>query len=379
MLMTKVRVRAQSNIHNLTRSFPTHLASDYTTSDTIPADLHVNDESRRIYPLCGLETPLTDPLSLTVRLPSSFLSTHRRARAQSQAVPPRIPHVQISAPRTPARRTLATTSLNITTPPSRPLDIQQFKLKGSFTEPPKPRRRPAFGAQVCPPSRMKIQLTQPLHQPNTDLFDPVPNESAYAPYPQFLTSPTRPVGLPLLINDPFIVGPTLSTITESVQQHYQPRPLTLPRFPLPPNVPSCTVCGRSSGPLAILKPCSHPLCSACLTSALNIVGEKDMACAVCQIGVEDFQLQGASSTPPSLTKASTREAMRPSAESSPKRSSGGMLLPSAFDPAESPFGYFDEARTSLTPVPGLGHHQGSINRGENVVLRIDNVPWVRFF
>jgi hypothetical protein len=42
--------------------------------------------------------------------------------------------------------------------------------------------------------------------------------------------------------------------------------------------------------LAILQPCGHPLCSTRLTSALNIVGEKDMGCAVCKQGVADFRL-----------------------------------------------------------------------------------------
>ena len=53
----------------------------------------------------------------------------------------------------------------------------------------------------------------------------------------------------------------------------------------------CSVCLASKPmSLAILQPCGHPLCSICLTSALNIVGEKDMECAVCQRGVADFRL-----------------------------------------------------------------------------------------
>lgn len=53
----------------------------------------------------------------------------------------------------------------------------------------------------------------------------------------------------------------------------------------------CSVClAVRPSTLAVLQPCGHPLCSACLTSALNIVGEKDMECAVCNQGVLDFRL-----------------------------------------------------------------------------------------
>ena len=59
----------------------------------------------------------------------------------------------------------------------------------------------------------------------------------------------------------------------------------------PSSASDCSVCLVKSAPsLAILKPCGHPLCSACLTSALNIVGEKDMECAVCRQSVQDFKL-----------------------------------------------------------------------------------------
>ncbi|RDB30252.1 hypothetical protein Hypma_007304 [Hypsizygus marmoreus] len=53
----------------------------------------------------------------------------------------------------------------------------------------------------------------------------------------------------------------------------------------------CSVClAPHPRTLAVLVPCGHPLCSACLTSALNIVGEKDMECAVCRGKVADFKL-----------------------------------------------------------------------------------------
>ncbi|KXN84490.1 NADP-specific glutamate dehydrogenase [Leucoagaricus sp. SymC.cos] len=50
--------------------------------------------------------------------------------------------------------------------------------------------------------------------------------------------------------------------------------------PEPASASDCSVClSQNASSLAILKPCGHPLCSTCLTSALNIVGEKDMECA----------------------------------------------------------------------------------------------------
>ncbi|KAF9003258.1 hypothetical protein BDQ17DRAFT_1355829 [Cyathus striatus] len=58
-----------------------------------------------------------------------------------------------------------------------------------------------------------------------------------------------------------------------------------------PSPDDCSVClAPSPSTLAVLKPCEHPLCSGCLTSALNIVGEKDMECAVCKTPVADFKL-----------------------------------------------------------------------------------------
>ena len=100
-------------------------------------------------------------------------------------------------------------------------------------------------------------------------------------------------------NDPY-QNPVLSTITETEPCHF-PSNLQYqshmhfhsvpPQNPPKIDISSCSVCGRSSGALAILEPCMHPLCSACLTSALNIVGEKDMECTVCKVAVADFPLK----------------------------------------------------------------------------------------
>ncbi|KAJ7207128.1 hypothetical protein GGX14DRAFT_636383 [Mycena pura] len=91
----------------------------------------------------------------------------------------------------------------------------------------------------------------------------------------------------------------------------------------------CSSCAVASKQLAMLSPCSHTLCPACLTSALNIVDQLSMHCVVCRATVSTFGLVHA---PPS-----------PALDES-------FLLP--FSPPASPSA--DE---------------------DPVVLRIDNVPW----
>ncbi|KAJ7512036.1 hypothetical protein B0H11DRAFT_472037 [Mycena galericulata] len=91
----------------------------------------------------------------------------------------------------------------------------------------------------------------------------------------------------------------------------------------------CSSCAVASKQLALLNPCTHALCPACLTSALNIVDQLSMHCVVCRATVDTFGLVRA---PPSPTLDES------------------FLLP--FSPPSSPSS--DE---------------------DPVVLRIDNVPW----
>jgi hypothetical protein len=137
----------------------------------------------------------------------------------------------------------------------------------------------------------------------------------------------------------------------------------------------CGVCDASAARIAVLAPCAHPLCSACLTSALNIVGEKDMRCAVCSAPVDDFRLH---TFGPALSDA--RPALVTSTPPAPKRTG---LLPSAFDgkqaspefsvPVPAAFGgLFDQVQDVSSPPRRVP----SIIPNENIVLRIDNVPWV---
>ncbi|KAF8804517.1 hypothetical protein BYT27DRAFT_7225225 [Phlegmacium glaucopus] len=193
------------------------------------------------------------------------------------------------------------------------------------------------------------------------------------------------------------------------------RPLTpvmLSEQSAPPS--DCSVClAPRPSTLAILQPCKHPLCSGCLTSALNIVGEKDMQCAVCKQSVADFKLVigstkgdigGASRADAEQTRI---EAIKPSHN---EKTGSDMAGKSFMDPLlsvspgssttydhenssrsvgdlDSAFEFgldFGELRASTPKIehqmqdtcPSAMTGQREIVKGENyVVLRIDNVPW----
>ncbi|KAI0088830.1 hypothetical protein BDY19DRAFT_149916 [Irpex rosettiformis] len=290
-------------------------------------------------------------------LPAPFLSTQRRARAFTQALPqaPNMSLGPISSPvqmSTPARAprvqsfTLSPEFLN--TPPPNPALLNKFRLRGTMTDPAQTRRRPAF-EQV------------------SELCDI--DEDEYMPYIEDLSSPTasriQSQTLPLHFQDPF----DMSDVSEMYQEmHSLP---VLPTFEPPhapsrqsaPSSPACSVCGSSSGSLAVLDPCTHPLCSGCLTSALNIVGEKDMECAVCKAKVNDFKLEKLCLPSEVPARASSQNG-------------GGTFFS---EPLESGFqDFIDRAQGSSTPVMEVkgGRQQGNSARsGERAVLRIDNVPW----
>lgn len=107
-------------------------------------------------------------------------------------------------------------------------------------------------------------------------------------------------GMPQTYHSPALV-PVPHTST-SMPASITPRPIqprTLSDTSTRPEAPDehvaiptdCSVCfAVRPASLAVLHPCGHPLCSGCLTSALNIVGEKDMECAICKKGVADFRL-----------------------------------------------------------------------------------------
>ena len=188
----------------------------------------------------------------------------------------------------------------------------------------------------------------------TNLFDI--DENSYVPYPASF-SHAEPLALPLSLNDPFD-HPDISfeyPHGTNTPGFHDLEPLTSERC--------CSVCGNLGPSLAELEPCAHSLCSACLTSALNIVGEKDMECAVCKTGVANFHLRNTGSK---NNSGQTSGAPR------------GSLTPGAFDNFNkenlvNDFHFFD-LQGSSTPNRSERHHL--LREGELPVLRIDNVPWV---
>jgi Zinc finger, C3HC4 type (RING finger) len=178
------------------------------------------------------------------------------------------------------------------------------------------------------------------------------------PYPSSF-SRAEPLALPLSLNDPFdhpnIPFETLD-YPHDTQVSRNPESLA--------SELCCSVCSSLGPSLAELEPCAHLLCSACLTSALNIVGEKDMECAVCKIGVANFNLRNTGSKGSSLPITGAPR---------------GCLTSGALDGFNkenfaNDFHLFD-LQGSSTPSRSDCHI--TLRDGELPVLRIDNVPWVR--
>lgn len=238
---------------------------------------------------------------------------------------------------------------NLYTPPAKKSN-SSYLAKGSFTDPVKPRRRP---------------------QPPTELFDIsedfVAGLEGDISYPDSFFG--QEMGLGLGLRDPFEptypYGRPLGRIEESdgaagmweipypdSESPYS-LPAPLPALALPTSASpeetngGCSVCGRLTGSRAILKPCEHPLCSACLTSALNIVGEKDMECSVCRGRVGDFVL--VSGDTPSPASEGEREAKEERKE------------------------FFDNVQARSSPPPPTRSNKPK--QGSSTILRIDNVPW----
>ncbi|KAN0111786.1 hypothetical protein V8E52_008166 [Russula decolorans] len=261
--------------------------------------------------------------------PPILMQGRSRSRSQTNQVPFISPQ---QPPHTPARRTLA--SLN--TPSPRASNVNLLKIKGSLTDPAPTRRRRTLG--------------------QTNLFDI--DENSYVPYPTSF-SHAEPLALPLSLNDPF-EHPDVSfehldySHGTNISGYHDPEPFA-------PEL-CCSVCGNLGPSLAELEPCTHLLCSACLTSALNIVGEKDMECAVCKTGVANFHLRN---TAPKGSSVPSGGAPR------------GCLMPGAFDGSNkenlvNDFHFFDMQGSS---TPNRSERNHPLREGELPVLRIDNVPW----
>lgn len=288
-----------------------------------------------------------------VLLPAPLLTGHRRSRTQSNISLACAATQQVQ---TPARRTLGV----LNTPPPKPSNSNELKVNGSYTAPALlHRRRPSFG------------------QISAELFDI--DENAPEPYPQSFPTASQS----LILQDPFNACP-LSTIPESIPQDF------CPAYPdmhinaiTKPTISSCLVCGRSGGRLVVIEPCKHPHCNACFTSALNIVGEKDMECAVCKASVLNFAFHTVpcceTDPSPSITLQSNQmpsffDSVAPPLQ---QRSSRGdypfSLNVSNSKPLPSLMSAMSLYSTSRNPSPtGV---PTPTQRNENIVLRIDNVPW----
>ncbi|KAJ3558259.1 hypothetical protein NM688_g1028 [Phlebia brevispora] len=291
-------------------------------------------------------------------LPAPFLSGQRRTRAFTHSQPQvTSPLQQITNPTqlsTPARpsqsQSFVFSPQVMNTPPPNPIIFNKYRLRGTVTDPAHTRRRPAFGqtSDLC-----DIDEDEFVSYPPT--FSPL--------VPTQLHSQT----LPLTLHDPFDISgmsedmyyDAQSTSMFADEEMPQPSPAAL----------SCSVCGTSSGSIAVLEPCTHPLCSACLTSALNIVGEKDMECAVCKAKVNDFKIH----KPGDMVDQSQQQDAEPAIPTQTVQNAYTQSFGLLSNNIDSGFqDFIDRAQGASTPVgSGRSSHKGD----ERSVLRIDNVPW----
>ena len=104
-----------------------------------------------------------------------------------------------------------------------------------------------------------------------------------------------------------------------------------------------------------------------------------MECCVCKRGVEDFRLVGkGTATENDLEGGEKEEGEGEKADGVGKGKevegedeTNGLL--------QSSFEFFDDVRAKSSPPPHVKLGPGAGELAEDVVLRIDNVPWVRFF
>lgn len=288
-----------------------------------------------------------------VLLPAPLLAGHRRSRTQSNISPACETTHQVQ---TPARRTLGV----LNTPPPKSTNSNELKVKGSYTAPALlRRRRPSFG------------------QISAELFDI--DENAPEPYPQSFSTASQS----LILQDPFDAC-LLSTIPESLPQDFCPAyPDMQINATTKPTFSSCLVCGRPGGRLVVIEPCKHPHCNACFTSALNIVGEKDMECAVCKTSVLNFAFHTVSCRETDALSSINLQSNQTTAfldnATSPlqQRSSRGdySFSPSVSNPKPLPslmsaMSFYSSSH-DISPI-GFSPLTQKV---ENIVLRIDNVPW----
>lgn len=237
----------------------------------------------------------------------------------------------------------------------------------------------------------------------TPAYVPIPPVAAPAGPAAFISMPPAPglaagfsLAHPHSVNTNFVVPARQDNINHTKKSSISSKNTASPSLAMAEDPPKsgCSVC-LSPNPrtLAILVPCKHPLCSGCLTSALNIVGEKDMECAVCKRSVEDFKLQSTPFADSKDMNPTTRaSATRFREPNTPRRTSDESAITgnSSLEPLFSSPGFsngqvdldlddvFEPEEIRASTPKHVQHDELTRKKtGDNVVLRIDNVPWVR--
>ncbi|KAH7105196.1 hypothetical protein BKA62DRAFT_691982 [Auriculariales sp. MPI-PUGE-AT-0066] len=125
---------------------------------------------------------------------------------------------------------------------------------------------------------------------------------------------------------------------------------------------ACSVCDTSASPtsrgeLTMLEPCKHLVCRACMTHALNIVGDKAFVCMSCEAPIANFSLISGNSSErsPFNTTAATADHVM----ALPPQSHGTGLA--SFILASNRNASLNAAAPNTSAEPS--------------VLRIDNCPW----
>lgn len=194
---------------------------------------------------------------------------------------------------------------------------------------------------------------------------------------------TTPVGPSGTSDSPF--PPSLfsaaSIDVPSPTSAYQPVLIpSAPNATVPDFKSSCTVCDKQpseSFRMIVLSPCSHILCSSCFTGTLNIVGEKNMTCMECNSPVQSFHF--ALSLEKNGDSGHTIDSSCPSPYSKPPDSHCELVSKLAELTASTKI--FSRKPTASAPNrrPITIAERDMKTDSDISVLRLDNIPWVRFF
>lgn len=148
---------------------------------------------------------------------------------------------------------------------------------------------------------------------------------------------------------------------------------------VPDSESSCTVCDKQpseSFRMIVLSPCSHILCSSCFTGTLNIVGEKNMTCMECNTPVQSFHF--ALSLERNGDSGHAVDSSCPSPYSKPPNSHCELVskLAELTASAKAVPHKLTASAPNRRPTAII---EGDLKTDSDIsVLRLDNIPWVRF-